>query len=100
MQVLGYEFAKFRLRVGVQPRELLEASYNEERYFLRHEQGFVSRSLVALEDGDYMDLLVAETKTDAERICANWQGNIHCEAFLSLINTETVSIGFGEELVA
>ncbi len=95
---LGYEFAKFRLKQGANQQQLLSASIAMDECFFPIQKGFVSHTLIELEGGEYVDIVVATTKEQAEKICGNWQGNKHCEAFLAYIDTDTVSIGFGSSL--
>lgn len=98
MQTLGYEFGKFRLKEHVSKDRLVAVSTAMDQYFYPEQEGFISHSLIELDGGDYMDLVVATSRKDAERICGNWQGNPYCEAFLDLIDPDSVSIGFGQEM--
>ncbi len=97
-QGLGYEFAKFRLKEGISQEVLLEASSAMDEYFFPTQDGFISHTLIGLEGSEYMDMIIATTKENAERICGNWYGNGYCEAFLAAVDTESVSIGFGISL--
>lgn len=97
-QALGYEFGQFKLKDGISEAQLLQVSKDMDQHFYPTQQGFVSHQLIRLVDGEYMDLVIADTQVCAEKICANWQGNEYCEAFVALIDTDSVSIKFGEQI--
>ena len=58
---------------------------------LRHQPGFLSRHLVTLPDGTYLDLLFATIQPSVWDICDSWRGPPQCEAFLALIEPESVT---------
>ncbi|MEX0300228.1 MAG: hypothetical protein AB3N28_14235 [Kordiimonas sp.] len=95
---LGYEFAKFRLKEGANKEALLTASVAMDEGFFPEQEGFVSHTLIELDGDEYVDIVVATTQEQAEKMCGNWQGNKYCEAFLNHIDPDTVSIGFGTSL--
>jgi len=98
MKRAGYEIAKFKLKPEVRKDQLLAAVQEMEHNFFPSQEGYMSHTLMELDGGEYLDIVCAETREDAETICHNWRGNEYCEAFLRLIDTETVSIGFGQSV--
>lgn len=58
---------------------------------LRHQPGFLPRHLVTLRDGTYLDLLFATSQQSVWDICNGWRGPPQCEAFLALIEPESVT---------
>lgn len=98
MPQLGYEFAKFRLKEGASRDDLIETARSMDVHFFPTQQGFISHSLIELDGDEFVDMVIARTKTAAETICGNWSGNAYCEAFLALVDKASVSIGFGQEL--
>lgn len=89
----GVEFGRFRLKPGATEAELIGLGKAMEERYLKNQPGFVAHFIVALDDGVYMDVVHAETRQDAERICASWMGQPDCEAFLSLIEADSISFG-------
>lgn len=89
----GFELGRFRLKTGVTEAELIAASERMEQEHLQLQQGFVSHHLVRMPNGLYLDIAVAETPSDAERICASWKGQPACGAFLALIEAESIEFG-------
>ncbi len=89
----GFEIGRFHLKPGVTEAALLQAGRRMDREHLQCQAGFVAHHLVRLDDGLYLDLVFADTRADAERLCRSWQGQAHCEAFMALI--DPVSIRFG-----
>lgn len=61
--------------------------------YLSQQPGWKSQHLVNLDDGVFVDLVFAESQTSAKAICASWQGQAICDAFLNLI--EPISMEFG-----
>lgn len=92
-QQTGFEIGRFRLRAGVTEADVLAASRRMEDAHLTRQAGFGRRHLVALDGGVYLDIVLAATRADAERICASWSGQPECEAFLALIEPESIAFG-------
>lgn len=93
MHMQGFELGRFRLKAGVQEAQLIAASRAMESRHLAHQDGFGSHYVVALGDGRYLDVVLATSQEAAERICASWLGQPDCEAFLALIEAESIEFG-------
>jgi hypothetical protein len=55
--------------------------------------GLASPHLNKLDDGVFLDLAFADTRISAETICASWSGQADCDAFLALIEPESMEFG-------
>ncbi|OYR13842.1 hypothetical protein [Brucella grignonensis] len=89
----GIELGRFRLKAGVQEQAMRDAYTAMVSNHLSHQPGWQAQHLVKLADGTFVDLAFADNQTIATEICASWQGNVDCDAFLSLI--DPVSMEFG-----
>lgn len=89
----GIELGRFRLRAGCEERALRQAYRAMVEQHLRHQPGWRGQRLVRLEDGSFIDLAFAADAAQAKAICASWQGQAACDAFLALI--EPVGMEFG-----
>ncbi|NTX78753.1 hypothetical protein FCL49_02705 [Serratia proteamaculans] len=89
----GIEIGRFRLKPGVDESEMRSAYNLMVGTHLSLQQGWKSQHLVSLGNGVFVDLAFADDQQHAEAICASWQGQTACEAFLDLI--EPVSMEFG-----
>ena len=87
----GFEIGRFRLKAGATEEALKVASMAMETRHLYAQAGFVAHYVVRLDDGLYLDLVFANSRADAERICNSWRGQVDCEAFLALIEPESMS---------
>lgn len=89
----GIELGRFRLKPGISEQAMREAYAAMVSKHLSHQSGWHGQHLVKLADGTFVDLAFADNQTIATEICASWQGNSDCDAFLALI--EPISIEFG-----
>ncbi|MEQ9867510.1 hypothetical protein [Pectobacterium aroidearum] len=89
----GIEIGRFRLKQGIQESDMRQA-YNQmvERH-LSLQPGWKSQHLVSLDNGVFIDLAFADNQQYAEAICASWQGEILCDAFLAMIEPESIEFG-------
>jgi len=89
----GIELGRFRLKSGISEQAMREAYAAMVSKYLSHQSGWNTQHLVKLADGTFVDLAFADDETTATEICASWQGNADCDAFLALI--EPISMEFG-----
>lgn len=89
----GVELGRFRLRTGASEASLRAAHARMVATHLSQQDGWRGQRLLRLEDGSFVDLAFAASPDAAKAICAAWEGNADCEAFLALI--EPVSMEFG-----
>ncbi|MFJ5505933.1 hypothetical protein ACIPUO_17190 [Pectobacterium carotovorum] len=89
----GIEIGRFRLKQGIQESDMRHA-YNQmvERH-LSLQPGWKSQYLVSLDNGVFIDLAFADSQPCAEAICASWQGQAVCNAFLEMIEPESIEFG-------
>lgn len=89
----GIEIGRFRLKQGIQESDMRQA-YNQmvERH-LSLQPGWKSQHLVSLDNGVFIDLAFADSQPCAEAICASWQGQAVCNAFLEMIEPESIEFG-------
>lgn len=89
----GFEIGRFRLQPGATESALMAAAKQMEVHHLHAQDGFIDHQVIRLDDGLYLDLVVAQNRQAAERICGSWVGQPHCEAFLALIAPESIQFG-------
>lgn len=89
----GFEIGRFRLKPGTTESTLMRASGQMEANHLQRQEGFIDHQLIRLDDGLYLDVVVAQSRDAAERICGSWIGQPQCEAFLALIEPESIQFG-------
>lgn len=89
----GVELGRFRLRDGASEADLRAAHARMVATHLSRQAGWRGQRLLRLEDGSFVDLAFAASAEAAKAICAAWEGNADCDAFLALI--EPVSMEFG-----
>lgn len=89
----GIEIGRFRLKSGASEQAMREAYAAMISKHLSHQPGWQKQHLVKLADGTFVDLAFAENETTAAEICASWEGNADCDAFLALI--DPISMEFG-----
>lgn len=89
----GVELGRFRLKAGADEQAMRNAYAAMVNRHLSSQPGWHTQHLVKLADGTFVDLAFADNQTMATEICASWQGNSDCDAFLSLI--DPVSMEFG-----
>lgn len=90
----GFEFALFKLRDGVDERQLLEQSLALEEHFLAGQPGLLSRFLLKGKDGLYADVVIADTQNRAEEICQQWMSNRFALEYLELLDHDSVDMSF------
>jgi len=91
---LGCEFTKFRPKIDVTEKQLIDACHKMETEFLEREEGFIHHMLLKGDNGLWADVVFAKTKADAERICSNLPKNSACHEYLGLIQEESVELTF------
>lgn len=89
----GIEIGRFRLKPGVEESDMRNVYRQMVESHLALQPGWKSQHLVNLGDGVFVDLAFADNQASAKAICASWQGQAVCDAFLSLI--EPISMEFG-----
>lgn len=89
----GVEIGRFRLAPGVEEGAMRAAYARMVATHLSQQTGWLDQRLVKLDDGDFVDLAFASSNDAAKALCASWQGQKDCEAFLAMI--VPVSMTFG-----
>ncbi len=89
----GVEIGRFRLKPGVREADMRKAHSTMVNGHLAAQTGWRRQHLVKLDDGVFLDLAFADTRINAEAICASWSGQADCEAFLALIDPESMAFG-------
>ena len=89
----GVEIGRFRLAPGVEEGTMRAAYAQMVASHLSQQTGWLDQRLVKLDDGDFVDLVFACDNATAKALCASWQGQKECEAFLAMI--APVSMTFG-----
>lgn len=89
----GVEIGRFRLKPGVSEAELRAAHAAMIQQYSSRQAGWLQQYLVKLEGGVYLDVAFATSRESAEVICGNWQGQAVCDAFLALIEPESMQFG-------
>lgn len=89
----GVEFGRFRLKPGVSEEDMRKAHRKMVESYLADQAGWWGQHLLKLDDGVFIDLAFADSRTRSEQICASWRGQEACEAFLSLIDAESMEFG-------
>ena len=90
----GCEFATFRAADGVTPDQLLAASQRVRQQFLLLQPGFVEHALLQGDDGLWADVVLADSRTNAEAICQRFMQNEACLAYLALIAPDSAKLTF------
>jgi hypothetical protein len=91
---VGIEVGRFRLKPDVDEALMRQTYQTMVRQYLSQQAGWVNQYLVKLSDGVFIDLAFAQSQEAAVAICASWQGQPLCDAFVAMI--EPVSMEFGE----
>lgn len=89
----GLEIGRFRLKAGVSEADMRSAHTAMVERHLAAQPGWRRQHLVKLDDGVFLDLAFADARVRAETICASWSGQADCEAFLALIEDESMEFG-------
>ena len=89
----GMEIGRFRLKPGVAEADMRAAHARMVERHLSRRPGWLGQRLLRLDGGTFLDIAVADSRTRAVAICESWQGNADCEAFLSLIEPESMEFG-------
>nr|WP_295375278.1 hypothetical protein [Pseudoxanthomonas sp.] len=92
----GVEIGHFRLKPGIDESTMRQAYSAMVETHLSGQPGWCRQHLIKLEDGSFIDLALADSRERSQALCAGWQGQPSCEAFLALI--EPASMRFGELL--
>ena len=89
----GVEIGRFRLKPGVNEADMRNAHATMVERHLAAQTGWRRQHLIKLDDGVFLDLAFADTRIGAETICASWSGQADCDAFLALIEPESMEFG-------
>lgn len=89
----GIEIGRFRLKPGIHESEMRKVYSQMVESYLAFQPGWKSQHLVSLGNGIFVDLVFAETQLSAKAICASWQGQAVCDAFLEIIEPESMEFG-------
>lgn len=89
----GVEIGRFRLKPGATEADMRRTHATMiERHLATH-PGWRRQHLIKLDDGIFLDLALADTRIRAETICTSWSGQADCDAFLALIEPESMEFG-------
>ncbi|PSJ51726.1 hypothetical protein [Pseudaminobacter soli (ex Li et al. 2025)] len=89
----GVEIGRFRLKPGVSEADMRRAHAAMVERHLAAQAGWRRQHLIKLDDGVFLDLAFADARDHAETICASWSGQADCDAFLALIDPESMEFG-------
>lgn len=89
----GVEVGRFRLKAGVGEKDMRAAHAAMVARHLVRQPGWRGQHLLKFGDGMFVDLAFADSRERAVEICAGWQGNADCDAFLSMIEPESMEFG-------
>jgi hypothetical protein len=89
----GIEIGRFRLKPDVSEAAMREAYTTMVNTHLAKQPGWLGQHLVQLEEGVFVDIAYARDQQCAKAICATWQGQAACEAFLLMIDPESMEFG-------
>lgn len=92
-QEAGIELGRFRMKPGVDEAAMRAAYAGMIDRHLSRQPGWLRQHLIKLDGGVFVDLVYAETRAGAEALCASWQGQADCTAFLELIEPESMEFG-------
>jgi len=90
----GLEFGIFKLKEGVDEKDMLKAAELAEKSFLSKEDGFLGHAVLKGKDGLYVDLSFATTKEKAEAICGKWMSNEFTLKYIEFIEPNSVDMSF------
>lgn len=90
----GVEWSRFRLRAGVDESQLMLAAEKAVEGLLRHQSGFQGHAVLRDGEGGYIDMLLADTEAHARAICGMWVSHPACADYLSLLEPDSVKLGF------
>jgi len=89
----GVEIGRFRLKQGVDEADMRKAHAAMVENHLSRQTGWRRQHLVKLDDGVFLDLAFADARLSAEEICSSWRGQLDCDAFLALIEPQSMEFG-------
>jgi len=89
----GVEIGRFRLKPEVNEADMRKAHATMVDRHLAGQTGWRRQHLIKLDDGLFLDLAFADTRVGAETICASWSGQADCDAFLAMIEPESMEFG-------
>lgn len=97
----GLEFSHFRLRGGATAAELQSAAREMAQGLYEGRPGFVEHAILHNGQGEYVDLVLADSATRAEALCKSWHSGNEpevfakaCQRYLSLMEPKSVQMGF------
>jgi hypothetical protein len=101
----GLEFSRFRLRDGADPTRLIPAAAEMAQGLYAGRAGFVSHAVLHNGDGEYVDVMLASSRSTAEALCGSWLEDADsgtyapaCREYLSLIEPSSIRLEFWEKL--
>lgn len=97
----GMEFSLFRLRTGAQMNQLAPAAHVLTQGLYRDEPGYLGHHIVHDGNGQFADVLFADTAVRARQMCDKWGAGPYAEAckpYLDLIDHASVSMQFWHRL--
>lgn len=87
----GLEFSQFRLRTGATFADLRSAAKEMAQGLYEGQPGFVEHAILHNGQGEYVDLVLAESAARAETLCQSWHNENEpggfakaCQRYLSL----------------
>ncbi len=89
----GLEIGRFRLKPGVTEADMRKVYEAMAERHLAAQTGWRRQHLIKLDDGVFLDLAFADARVRAQTICASWSGQADCDAFLALIEPESMEFG-------
>lgn len=96
---LCVEYVTFKLKQGTSVDELLQRSHKLDTSFLAHENGFVSRKLLLLHDGEtWADLVFWKNAAAAKAVEAKFMNDPVSKAYAELVEMESVRMEHFNEM--
>lgn len=83
------EWAEFSLNPGVSEAELLTAAAMVQQQFLQGQDGYLSRQLLSLTAGRYVDMVVWKSREAADIAIAGMGGSQICRTYFSLMRVDS-----------
>lgn len=100
----GLEFSRFRLRDGADPARLIPAATEMAQGLYAGKAGFVSHAVLHNGQGEYVDFMLASSRSTAEALCGSWIEDPDsrtyapaCREYLSLIEPSSIRLEFWEK---
>ncbi|AFY60902.1 hypothetical protein [Synechococcus sp. PCC 6312] len=97
----GMEFSTFRLKPGISETKLFEAVDQMVEGLYANEAGFLGHALLRGVDGIYVDVVFADSQSQAAELCAKWGTGPFapdCLSYLEKIEEGSVNLQFFERI--